>query len=205
MSPRKLASPPGPLPDGYVDLPPGKIAAVATYLEMRAAPEAEPPGLPGRLERLSGRDTVRYGALYGRVGEAWLWFSRARLTTGALAAIIGDPAVEATAFVVDGEDVGIAELDFRRPGECELAFFGLIDEVQGKGVGRALIAEAILRAFARPIERLWLHTCTLDHPAAMPFYLEAGFVPYRRAIEVADDPRLTGHLPRDAAPWFPIV
>jgi GNAT superfamily N-acetyltransferase len=190
--------------DGLTDLPPGKIAAVATYLEMRAAPPrlaAVPPA--GTLARLG--DPGRYRALYRAVGEPWLWFSRAGLPDARLAAIVGHPEVEAWALVEGGRDLGIAELDFRQPGECELAFFGLIPEATGRGLGRRLMAEAVRRAFRRPLRRLWLHTCTLDHPAALPFYLSSGFTPYRRAIEVADDPRLSGQMPRHAAPQFPIV
>ena len=131
--------------------------------------------------------------------------TRTLLGDAQLAAIIDHPRVEALAFVRGGEDIGIVELDFRRDGECELCFLGLAPEAIGRGDGRALAREAVRRAFARPIRRFWLHTCTLDHPAAVGFYRSAGFVPYRRAVEVADDPRVIGRLPRDAAPGTPIV
>jgi ribosomal protein S18 acetylase RimI-like enzyme len=190
---------------GFLELPPGKIAAVATYLEMRRAPaEARSAPRSGEFVRLSG-DLVRYRRLFSEVGRPWLWFSRASLSDAELRAIVDDAAVEALAFVVDGIDSGILELDFRKPDECELAFLGLVPEAIGRGLGRELAAEAIRRAFSRPISRLWLHTCTLDHPAAIAFYRSVGFLPYRRALEVADDPRLTGRLPRDAAPNVPIV
>jgi hypothetical protein len=65
--------------------------------------------------------------------------------------------------------------------------------------------EAIRRAFRRDIERLFLHTCSLDHPGALDFYRRSGFVAYKRAIEVADDPRLTGALPLSAAPHIPVI
>lgn len=196
---------PVPTPDGLVDLPPGKIAAVATYLEMRTPPPALLATAPaGEIATLAG-DPSRYRALYRAVGEPWLWFSRSGLPEARLAAIVDHPAVLAMALVRDGHDVGIVELDFRRSGECELAFFGLVPAATGLGLGRSLIAEAVRRAFRRPLRRLWLHTCTLDHPAALPLYLSAGFKAYRRAIEIADDPRLTGQMPRGVAPHFPIV
>jgi GNAT superfamily N-acetyltransferase len=194
--------------DGIVDLPPGKIAAIATYLEMRRLPggtalrDTEESG--GTFESMAG-NLARYRALYKTVGEPWLWFSRARLSDAALARIIDDPLVEPLAFHRHGADLGIAELDFRRPGQCELSFLGLVPDAIGRGYGQVLIAEAIRRAFMRRIERLWLHTCTLDHPAALGFYIAAGFQPFRRAVEVAEDPRLTGELPRQAAAHLPII
>jgi GNAT superfamily N-acetyltransferase len=191
--------------DGIVDLPPGKIAAIATYLEMHAPPEPRPaPAHPGMFALIGG-DIPRYRALYKAIGEPWLWFSRARLSDMRLRAILDDPRVEAFAFHAEGRDLGLIELDFRIAGQCELSFLGLVPGAIGRGLGRVLIQEAIGRAFAKPIERLWLHTCTLDHPAALPFYMAAGLRPYRRAIEIAEDPRLTGELPRDAAPQLPIV
>jgi GNAT superfamily N-acetyltransferase len=75
----------------------------------------------------------------------------------------------------------------------------------GKGAGRLLMNEAIRRAFARPAQRFFVHTCTLDSPGALTFYMRSGFTPYRRAIEVADDPRLHGFLPREAAPHIPLL
>jgi hypothetical protein len=65
--------------------------------------------------------------------------------------------------------------------------------------------EAVSRAFAQPISRFFVHTCSLDHPGALPFYMRSGFKPYRRAIEVADDPRLLGFLPLEAAPHVPVL
>jgi GNAT superfamily N-acetyltransferase len=196
---------PAPTPaapkDGIVDLPPGKIAAIATYLEMRGPPASLPP-FAGRLERLSG-DLARYRALYARIGEPWLWFTRAAMSDTALRRILDDPSVEAWILVEGGRDAALVELDFRRAGECEIVFFGLAPEWCGKGLGVPLLGEALRRAFARPVDRVWLHTCTLDHPAAIRTYLRAGFTPYRRAIEVADDPRLAGYLPASAAPLFP--
>jgi GNAT superfamily N-acetyltransferase len=192
------------LADGYTDLPPGKIAAVVTYLEMR-----EPPALRDARGRWSlapiGADLPRYRGLYRRVGEPWLWFSRLVMHDERLRAILADPAVEAFALSDGSADIGLLELDFREPGACELAFFGVVPEAIGTGAGRFLMKAAVARAFARPIERFWVHTCTLDHPSAVAFYVRCGFTPYKRSIEVADDPRLAGHLPPEAAPHAPVI
>ena len=189
--------------DGTADLPPGKIAAVVTFLELRQAPDLPPAGGEWTLDPI-GPDLDRYRALFRRVGEPWLWFSRLVMPEAELRVILADERVEAFALRTGGEDIGLLELDFRTPGECELAFLGAVPEKIGSGAGRFLMGRAVARAFARPIRRLFVHTCTLDHPGALAFYLQAGFRPYTRAVEIADDPRLSGHLPPEAAPQIPL-
>jgi GNAT superfamily N-acetyltransferase len=193
--------------DGLIELPPNKIAAVATYLDLRRPASLAPPDRSG-LEPLAG-DLARYRALYRAVGETWLWFSRAGMPDQRLRAIIDDPRVDALALVKDGRDVGMVEMDFRQPGLCELAFLGLVEGEVGQGLGRRLIefviAHAFCRTLERPVERLWVHTCTLDHPAALPLYVSAGFRAFKRAVEIADDPRLTGLVRLSAAPHAPVL
>lgn len=189
--------------NGYTDLPAGTIAAVVTYLEMRAAPPLAAVQRDGwSLAPLSG-EPGRYRELFRRVGEPWLWFSRLAMSDTALLRILDDPHVQALALHANGRDIGLLELDFRRRGECELAFFGLVPEAIGQGWARVLMNEAVRRAFTVPIGRLWVHTCSLDHPRALGFYLRSGFKPYKRAVEIADDPRLKGYLPLAAAPQMP--
>ncbi|MBZ6076518.1 GNAT family N-acetyltransferase [Microvirga puerhi] len=192
--------------DGYTDLPDGKIAAVVTYLQMQRPAAIPAPGKPDTwsLERIKG-DMDRYRTLFRLVGEPWLWFSRATMSNEALDAILHDPGIEVYALHDETTDIGLLELDFRTEGEAELAFLGVVPGTIGQGAGRFLIQEAIRRSFERPINRLFVHTCTLDHPAALSFYRRAGLEPYKRAIEVADDPRLTGHLPLQAGPHVPIL
>ena len=200
-------APPPVLSDGYTDVPVGKVAAVVTYLEMHDPPSparASGHATAGRLDAIAD-DLARYRALYRRIGEPWLWFSRLAMPEAELRAILVNPEVDAFALTRGGRDIGLLELDFRTKGECELSFLGLVPEAIGSRAGRFLIESAIARAFARPVRRLWVHTCSLDHPAALGFYLRAGFMPYRRAIEIADDPRLTGVLPRSAAPQVPLI
>jgi Acetyltransferases len=192
--------------NGYTDLPEGKIAAVVTYLHMRRPSALPAPTIPDglSLERMRG-ETARYRALFRRIGEPWLWFSRAVMPDGELEAILADPQVEVHVLRDGAADIGLLELDFRPEGEAELAFLGLVPGTIGRGAGRFLIQEAIRRAFEKPIERFFVHTCSLDHPDALGFYRRAGFEPYRRAIEVADDPRLAGHLPPEAGPHVPLL
>ena len=116
--------------------------------------------------------------------------------------MIHDSAVDV--FVL-GNDEGLLELDRRRFPEIELAFFGVIEALIGSGAGRLLMSIATREAWRHNPERFTVHTCTLDHPRAVAFYMKSGFVPVGRAIEISDDPRLTGDLPRDTAPWFPAI
>jgi GNAT superfamily N-acetyltransferase len=194
------------LPDGYSDVPAGKIAAVVTHLEMteRPALPSDPEG-DWSLRRVECPALDWYRELYRRVGEEWLWFSRTQMTDTELAAIVQAPLVEVYALVHDGRDEGLLELDFRDAGQCEIAFFGVTAKLIGSGAGRWLMNRALELSWSRPITRLWVHTCTFDHPSALGFYQRAGFRPFRRQVEVADDPRLDGRAPRDAARHVPII
>jgi GNAT superfamily N-acetyltransferase len=194
------------LPDGYSDVPAGKIAAVVTHLEITQRP-ALPPDPPDAwaLRKVDTPDLGWFRDLYRRVGEDWLWFSRARMSDAELAAIIQSPLVEVYALVQDGSDEGLLELDFRTSGQCELAYFGVTSKLLGSGAGRWLMDRALELAWSRPVERIWVHTCTFDHPAALSFYQRAGFRPFRRQIEIADDPRLDGTAPCHVAKHVPII
>ncbi len=186
---------------------PRRVAAVVTHLEMREKPRPAPlPPSTLRLVRWKAPSVETYRGLFRRVGEPWLWFSRLVMAEDALAAIIHDPAVEIYA-VTDprGVEIGILELDFRSPPDCELSFFGLVPQLAGQGHGRWLMAQAKMLAWRKGVERFWVHTCTLDHPSALGFYIKSGFVPYGRAIEIFDDPRAFGVLPREAAPHVPLL
>ncbi|MGV6847103.1 MAG: GNAT family N-acetyltransferase [Marinibacterium sp.] len=195
------------LADGFHGVPAGKVATVVTHLEMRSSAPLRgrlaPDGVS--LRHVPAPDPDWYRALYARVGTNWLWFSRLAMAPGELAAILNDPRVEVYALARDGTDLGLLELDFRMDGACELAFFGLAEPLIGTGAGGWLMDQAIARAWARPITRLHVHTCTLDHPSALGFYLRSGFTAIRQEVEIADDPRNTGLLPAGAAPQIPRI
>ena len=184
-------------------VPPGHVAAIVTYLELADWPE--PAGAeesPLRLETWHEVDLERYRHLFRRVGAKWLWYSRLAMDDATLRDAIGE--VHA---VIDraGEDVGLIELDFRNAGVCVIRFLGLVPGLAGQGHGRWLFAQTLELARRPGVGRVRVHTCTLDHPAALPAYLRAGFVAYARAFESFPDPRARGLLPRDAAPQIPLV
>lgn len=190
----------------YEPVADGELAAVVTYLEMRVGSGSEVPPSTLDLQRIEDPTPKRYRELFHLVGAPWLWFSRLVLDDEKLGAIINDPKVELYAVRDgNGRDVGMLELDFREEGQCELAFVGLVPDLSGLGHGRWLLAEAISRAWRDGVARVHVHTCSLDHPAALSAYRRAGFTPYKRAIERFPDPRLLGILPEDCAPQIPLL
>jgi GNAT superfamily N-acetyltransferase len=186
-----------------VPIPEGHVGAVVTFLEMRARPRPRPlPDSPLRLERWPAPDPERYRLLFERVGARWLWYSRLLMDDERLRSEMAE--VHA---VVDraGIEVGMIELDLRTPGECLIRFLGLVPELAGKGLGTWLLARTLALAWRPGVERVAVNTCTLDHPAALKAYLNAGFTAVKRAFESFPDPRLTGLLPPGCAPHLPLV
>jgi GNAT superfamily N-acetyltransferase len=190
----------------YEPIADDELAAVVTFLEMRKPPTTQVPTSDLSLRRIPHPDVDAYRTLFRRIGQDWLWFSRLIMSDEELAAIIDDPAVELFAVVDElGTEIGMLELDFREPGECELAFVGILPELAGRGHGRWLLGESLRLAWRDGIRRVHVHTCTLDHPAALPAYRSAGFTACKRAIERFPDPRLRGVLPKSAAPQVPLL
>jgi GNAT superfamily N-acetyltransferase len=191
--------------DGYTDLPPGKLANVVTYLE-RSVTGFAAPKMPAELsiERASG-DIARFRRLYRDVGEAWMWIGHLRLSANELAAHLRSPTTDTFVLRRGGADIGFVEIDRAIAGQAEILSFGLVAAAIGTGAARPLMEFALGHIAAAGIDRVWLHTCTFDHPDAVRFYRRNGFVPYKFAIEVFDDPRLTGLFPRTAAPQIPLI
>ena len=192
------------LSNGFHAIPPGKVAMIVTHLEMRQ-PQFRGAEQPDGLTFAPlARDLDVYRDLFQRVGQTWLWFGRLRLSDNALSDIITNPDVHLFALFKNGHPEALLELDYRVSGACELAYFGLTDALIGTGAGGFLMDRAVEHAFDAAIDRFHVHTCTIDSPVALAFYQRSGFVPVRQEVEVADDPRLTGVLPRSAGPNVPV-
>ena len=187
-------------------MPPGKLAAVVTHLEMTAPVPLRPePAIAGfALRRVAEPELGWYRELYARVGGPYLWAWRLAQSDGVLHAMLRDPLIENYVFCAGAAEEGMLELSFRTAGECEIIYFGVTEAFVGTGAARFMMNRALERAWSQPIRRLWLHTCTLDHPRALPFYVRSGFRPFKREIEIFDDPRALGSLPRETAPDVPL-
>ncbi|MCA9791400.1 MAG: GNAT family N-acetyltransferase [Candidatus Eremiobacteraeota bacterium] len=154
---------------------------VITYLERRQAPTSNgPEPLPGSTVMQAQSPTVSfYRYLYGQVGQDYQWTDRAGLSDQQLRAQLEAPGVGVFVLYVDGVPAGYVELA-EQGHETQIVYFGLMPEFHGRGLGRYLLDWAVHRAFQRPIQRLWVHTCTLDHPRAIEVYQKAGFRAYRQ-------------------------
>ncbi len=175
--------------------PDGKIESVITSLEMLAPPA--PPALAPPRDDVAivraHRPTVSfYRFLYNTVGEPWLWGDRRKLSDEALAAVVQHPAVEVFVLHVAGVPAGYSELDRRVEGEVEIGYFGIMPEFLHQKLGPYLLDWTIRTAWSYAPRRLWVHTCTLDHPRALAMYERAGFRAYKTEVEIGDDPRALG-------------
>ena len=182
--------------------PPGTMSCTVTYLDMTARPALPATPLSSRraaaLLRARQPSVAFYRFLYDTVGEPWLWYERRALDDAALAAIIQDDKVEIYVLYVDGVPAGFAELDRREEPEIELAYFGLMPEFIGGGMGSYLLASAIDTAWSYEPRRLWVETNSLDHPRALALYQRFGFKPFKQEAKTFTDPRLSGLIPADS-------
>jgi GNAT superfamily N-acetyltransferase len=154
------------------------------YLEMLTPPQQViPPPREGLIFLHAQRPTVAYYRFfYDAVGDQWHWVNRKKLSDAEVAAIIHDPKVEMHVVYCDGVPAGFAELDRRQADEIELVQFGLLPDFIGKGLGKFFLNWTIHKAWSYQPRRFWLHTCTLDHPAALPNYLKARFVIFKEEV-----------------------
>ena len=162
-----------------------RVDYLVTFLEMAARPGYPRPHLPtGPVSALIGanRPPAWYLlGLYDAVGRDYEWTDLHKLPAAEVAAFLHDPAVTLYTFMRDGWPHGFFVLDARAPRTCDLAYFGLVPEAIGHGLGTFLLHTALHMAWDRPgTARVTVNTNSLDHPRALPLYQKAGFVPVRR-------------------------
>jgi GNAT superfamily N-acetyltransferase len=156
-----------------------------TYLQMFDCPERiVPPPRNGLVVVHAKKPPVAYYRfLYDAVGREYDWTSRKMLSNAELAALLNDPRLEVHVLMVDGVPAGFGELDRRTEGEIELVQFGLMSDFIGQGLGKYFLQWTIDKAWSYSPKRFWLHTCSKDHPAALPNYLKAGFAIYKEEVK----------------------
>jgi len=170
------------------------VAVDVTFLRMDRPPSDPPPALPAdaRVEAARDCSVSFYRYLYHTVGHDYVWWLRRVLSDAELAAILADPAISVHVLYQAGEPMGFYELDRRNRPLVNLAYFGLLPQAIGRGLGRALLRHAVDAAWAETRYGVTVNTCTADHPRALPNYLAAGFVTLRRVREIWQVPQRLG-------------
>ena len=170
------------------------------YLELRSLEEftpsaAEVPDLEIREARIACPELGRF--LYTVVGRAWRWSDRLNWAYSTWLAHLERPQVEVWIAYLDGVIAGYVEFEHQPEESVEIAYFGLLRQFMGKGIGGLLLSDTVERAFHNGAKRVWLHTCSLDSPRAMKNYRARGFVPFDEVTTLVEVPP----TPADAEGW----
>lgn len=165
------------------------VQVVRTYLEL-ASPEALAPApcpdARARVERVEECPPSFFRYLYVAVGGAYHWVDRLPWTDDDIRRYLATPGVSLWVLYAAGAPAGYFELKRHEDGAFEIAYFGLLPEFIGRGLGKYLLSEAALEAWRQGARRVWLHTCTLDGPAALPNYRARGFRPFKEEVYSVD-------------------
>ncbi|HEV7860289.1 MAG TPA: GNAT family N-acetyltransferase [Pyrinomonadaceae bacterium] len=153
-----------------------------TYLQMLDQSELVPARIADqrvRLERAFECPASFFRYLYREVGRHYHWIDRLGWSDDEIRAYLVQTEVSLWVMSYDGSPAGYFELREHADGSIEIAYFGLLQEFIGRGLGKHLLTCAVERAWANGAHRVWLHTCTLDDKAALPNYLKRGFRPFK--------------------------
>jgi len=168
-----------------------RTAVRTTYLELLHPGALRPAPRPAECELVRAEvpspELNRF--FYTAVGSEWYWHDRLRWSWAEWQALLSREGYQTWFALCRGTPAGYFELDLTRPPDAEVAYFGLLPSFTGRGIGGWLLSQAADQGFAAGAGRVWLHTCSLDHPAALANYLARGFTVYRedqREIELPD-------------------
>ncbi len=161
-----------------------------TYLEMTSASQATPFRGERRLElRRAEVPCPEFNRFfYVAVGSDWWWYSRLGWSRDRWLAYLDRPELETWVGYLSRTPAGYFELESQAGGQVEITYFGLLPSFIGRGLGSELLAAAIDRAWQLQPARVWVHTCTLDHPRALQTYRSLGFKIYESKEKIEQLP-----------------
>lgn len=167
------------------------IEVKRTYLQMLDPSDLKPAGIRDerlRIEQARACPASFFRYLYAEVGRRYHWVDRLGWTDDEIRAYLDQPGVSLWVMYDEGSPAGYFELSQQEDGSTEIAYFGLLQEFIGRGLGKHLLTRAVERAWANGARRVWLHTCTLDDKAALPNYLKRGFRPFKEETYTENGP-----------------
>lgn len=161
------------------------VEVTVTYLEMLARPHYprphQPLGHQAALLHAENPPVWYFLALYDAVGKQYQWTDKHEESEESLRAFVQHPDMALYTLIRQGWPAGFFMLDRRKNGVCDLAYFGLVPEMVGLGLGKYLLQEAVHMGWdGEGTKKLTVNTCTLDHPRALSLYQSAGFEPVRQ-------------------------
>lgn len=155
------------------------------HLEMNDRAAFVPSGQVARyrLERVTAPAPAFLRFLYLATGSDWHWIDRLPWTDEQWLARQGDPDAEVWVAYHGGAPMGYYELARHADGvTVEIVYFGLLPHAVGRGQGGAMLTDAVRRAWEMGAARVYVNTCSLDHPAARGNYERRGFVVFREEV-----------------------
>jgi len=164
---------------------------VTTYLEMQSPEQLRPKPVDPRLQvREQTERNWRFNRdLYFRVGQQWDWIDKQSWTDEQWKHYAAAPELRTFAGYYEDALAGYYELRRDAEGGVEIAYFGLLPDFIGRGLGGALLTSAIGQAWRMSPERVWVHTCNRDYPQALANYQARGMIIYK--VEEKQETRLT--------------
>lgn len=163
------------------------VEVTRTYLHLAHPEDLNPARVDDaqvRIDRVAECPASFYRYLYSEVGRRYHWIDRLSWTDDEIRAHLARPEITLWVMYGEGAPAGYFELERQPDGSIEIAYFGLIQESLGRGLGKHLLTVAAEQAWSDGANRVWLHTCTLDDAAAMPNYLKRGFTPFNQETYV---------------------
>jgi len=157
------------------------LETLTWHLEMKERPSKPAPAFPGGFSISTGsRPELReYLSIYRAVGDKYNWYDRLLMPQDVLQEKLNSRHTLIIYLLYQQDIAGFAELDLSVPGDAEIVYFGICDAYTGKKAGMPFLKQVIDLAWEYATHRVWLHTCDLDHPAALPLYQKAGFIVYK--------------------------
>lgn len=166
-----------------------RVTSTRTYLEMNDRAElvhAAPPDAEWRVDQMRDCAPEFWRFLYAEVGREYYWVDRLPWSIDEIRAYLGDPSV--TVWLLSAWDSPAGYFELRKDPDLnvELVYFGLFRHFHGRGLGGHFLTQAVERAWDCGARRVWVHTNTLDHPAALPNYLKRGFKVFKTEDYLVD-------------------